>query len=388
MNKCSSIFGQILSLLPRIGFEGLVQETKSEKGAKGFSSWEQLVGMLFCHIGQACTLREITQGLSSMLGRVRHLGMEEAPKRSTLAYANEHRTWELYRQTFYLLLQRYQGEFVGKKKFRFKNQLVSFDTTVIDLCAKVFDWAKFRRTKGAIKLPLVLDHEGYLPTFACVTEAKVHEVNVLRSLRFSAGSIVMIDMGCVDYQMLGDWNEEGIYFVTRQKSNARYEVVEEKEVPQNRMILKDEIIYLTGQYALHNYPDPLRRIEVKDPQSNEGIVFLTNHMNFGATTIAAIYKDRWQIEIFFKTLKQKLRVKSFVGTSANALKIQIWTALIALLLLKYLKTRSTHGWSFSNLLALLRFNLFVYRDLWEWLENPLIPPPEPLGAQQLSLGII
>jgi len=314
--------------------------------------------------------------------------MEEAPKRSTLAYANEHRTWELYRQTFYLLLQRYQGEFVGKKKFRFKNQLVSFDTTVIDLCAKVFDWAKFRRTKGAIKLHLVLDHEGYLPTFACVTEAKVHEVNVLRSLRFSAGSIVVIDMGCVDYQMLGDWNEEGIYFVTRQKSNARYEVVEEKERPQNRTILKDEIIYLSGQYALTNYPEPLRRIEVKDPQSNEVIVFLTNHMNFGATTIAAIYKDRWQIEIFFKTLKQKLRVKSFVGTSANALKIQIWTALIALLLLKYLKTRSTHGWSFSNLLALLRFNLFVYRDLWEWLENPLIPPPEPLGAQQLSLGII
>jgi hypothetical protein len=371
-----------------MGFEKLVQETKSEKGAKGFSSWEQLVGMLFCHIGQACTLREITQGLASVLGKVKHLGMEEAPKRSTLAYANEHRTWELYRKTFYLLLQRYQGEFVGKKKFRFKNQLVSFDATVIDLCASMFDLAKFRRTKGAIKLHLVLDHEGYLPTFACVTEGKVHEVSVLRSLRFNPGSIVVMDMGCVDYQMLGDWNEAGIYFVTRQKRNAAYEVVERREVPKNRHVLRDEIIYMTGTYTQDDYPEPLRRIEVKDPQSNEILVFITNHMSFGATTIAAIYKDRWQIEIFFKTLKQKLRVKSFVGTSANALKIQIWTALIALLLLKYLKMRSTYGWSFSNLLALLRFSLFSYMDLWEWLQNPFLQPPEPIEAQQLSLGFI
>jgi hypothetical protein len=389
MNKCSSIFGQILSLIPRIEFERIVQETKSEKGAKGFSCWEQFVGMLFCQIGQACTLREITQGLASVMGRLRHLGMKQAPKRSTLAYANEHRTWQLYPKLFYLLLRRYQGEFQGTKKFRFKNQLVSFDATVIDLCATLFDWANFRRTKGAVKLHLVLDHEGYLPTFACITEGKVHEVSVLRSLRFRPGSIVVMDRGCVDYQMLGEWNEDGIYFVTRLKSNAAYGVLEKRKVPQNRGILKDEIITLTGPFTQTYYPEPLRRLEVEHPETREIIVLITNHLQFGATTLAAIYKDRWQIEIFFKTLKQQLRVKSFVGTTANALKIQIWTALIALLLLKYLKLRSTQGWSFSNLVALLRFNLFAYRDLWDWLQDPFVPPPDPdIQVQQLALGFI
>lgn len=385
MNKCSSIFGQILSLIPRLEFERLVQETRVEYRAKGFSSWGQLVGMLFCQIGQAHTLREIYQGLASCIGRLRHLGITEAPKRSSLAYANAHRDWQLYQKLFYLLLQRYQGEFVGSKKFRFKNRLFSFDASLIELCASLFDWAKFRRTKGAVKLHLVLDHEGYLPTYACITEGEIHEVNVLRSLRFPAGSIVVVDRGCVDYALFGEWIQQGVYFVTRQRRNARYEVLQQRDIPQQRSILKDEIIRYTGFYAAQNCPYELRRIEVEDPGTQERIVLLTNHMEFGATTLAAIYRDRWQIEIFFKTLKQKLRIKTFVGTSANALKIQIWTALIALLLLKYLQRRSRWGWSFSHLVALLRFNLFIYRDLWGWLEHPLIPPPERPGPFQLSL---
>jgi hypothetical protein len=341
--------------------------------------------MLFCQIGQAHTLREIYQGLASCIGRLRHLGITEAPKRSSLAYANAHRDWQLYQKLFYLLLQRYQGEFVGSKKFRFKNRLFSFDASLIELCASLFDWAKFRRTKGAVKLHLVLDHEGYLPTYACITEGEIHEVNVLRSLRFPAGSIVVVDRGCVDYALFGEWIQQGVYFVTRQRRNARYEVLQQRDIPQQRSILKDEIIRYTGFYAAQNCPYELRRIEVEDPGTQERIVLLTNHMEFGATTLAAIYRDRWQIEIFFKTLKQKLRIKTFVGTSANALKIQIWTALIALLLLKYLQRRSRWGWSFSHLVALLRFNLFIYRDLWGWLEHPLIPPPERPGPFQLSL---
>jgi hypothetical protein len=385
MNKCSSIFGQILSLIPRIEFERLVQETQVEYQCKGFSSWKQMVAMLFCQIGQAGTLREITQGLSCCLGRVRHLGISEAPKRTSLAYANAHRDWQFYQKLFYLLLRRYQGEFVGKSKFRFKNKLYSFDASLIELCATLFDWARFRRTKGAIKLHLVLDHQGYLPTYACITEGKVHEVNVLRSLAFPAGSMVVIDRGCVEYELLGEWQEAGIYFVTRQKGNAAYEVLERREVAVDSPILKDEIICFSGYYSQEKYPEELRRIEVLDSESGEVIVFITNQMRFAARTLASIYKDRWQIEIFFKTLKQNLRVKSFVGTSANALKTQIWTALIALLLLKYLKMRSRWGWSFSNLVALLRFNLFVYRDLWEWLENPDLPPPLESSSQQLLL---
>src|SRR5208283_4487474 len=236
MNKCSSIFGQILSLIPRTEFERLVREMKVEYRSKGFSSWMQLVGMLFCQIGQAGSLREISEGLSCCLGKVRHLGITQAPKRSSLAYANEHRDWQLYQKIFYLLLRRYQGEFVGTSKFRFKNKLYSFDASIIELCASLFDWARFRRTKGAIKLHLVLDHQGYLPTYACITEGKVHEVSVLRSLRFPAGSIVVMDRGCVDYELLGEWDEAGIYFVTRQKGNAAYDVLEEREIPPNSAI--------------------------------------------------------------------------------------------------------------------------------------------------------
>jgi IS4 transposase len=203
---------------------------------------------------------------------------------------------------------------------------MSFDATVIELGASLFDWAKFRRTKGAVKLHLLLDHEGYLPQYAHITEGKVHEVNVLKKLRFSPGAIIVIDRGLVDYKLFGDWTEDGVYFVTRLKENADCRVVKRLAVPENRNILKDEIIQLTGFYARKDCPYRLRRIEVFDTEKGEAIVLLTNHLEFGATTISATYKDRWQIEIFFKILKQNLRVKTFVGTTANALKIQIWTA--------------------------------------------------------------
>lgn len=388
MNKYSSLFSQLLSLFPRLEFERLVKQTGTEYAAKGFSSWGHYVAMLFCQLGQAHSLREICNGLASCFGKLRHLGISRGPKRSTLAYANEHRSWELFQKVFYGLLSRYQGEFAGKTKFRFKNKLMSFDATVIELCAGLFDWAKFRRTKGAVKLHLLLDHEGYLPQYAYITEGKAHEVNILKKLRFSPGAIVVFDRGLVDYKLFGDLTSEGVYFVTRLKDNADFRVVKRLPVPANRNILKDEIIEFTGFYARRDCPHWLRRIEVFDKENEEVIVVLTNHLTFGATTISSIYKDRWQIEIFFKVLKQNLRIKTFVGTSANALKIQIWTALIAILLLKYLKVRSRYKWSLSNLVALLRLNLFTYRDLWEWIDRPTEPPPLVQEADQLALRFV
>lgn len=388
MNKFSSIFSQILSLFSRVEFERAIRETQAEKGAKGFTCWGQFVGMLFCQLGQAHSLREICTGLASCLGKLRHIGITVAPKKSTLAYANEHRPWELYQKVFYQLLWRCHGEFIGKKKFRFKNKLMSFDASLIELCATVFDWAKFRTTKGAVKLHLLLDHAGYLPEYAHITNGKVHEVNILKRLQFSPGAIIVIDRGCVDYELFGRWTAEGIYFVTRLKGNASYRVRGRLPLPENRNILKDEIIKFKGFYAKEHCSHPLRRIEVIDNETGDTIVLLTNHMTFGATTVSAIYKDRWQIEIFFKTLKQNLRIKTFVGTSANALKVQIWTALIAILVLKYLKVRSTFGWSMSNLVALLRLNLFTYRDLWEWINKPTESPPVMADIEQLSLRLV
>ena len=383
MNKFCSIFSQLLQLFPRVEFQHLVKETQAERHAKGFTCWGQFVAMLFCQLGHAYSLREITGGLRSCEGKLKHLGIT-APSHSTLAYANEHRPWELYQQVFLELFERCHVQVTGKRKFRFKNKLISMDSSTIDLCLEMFDWAKFRQTKGAIKLHLLLDHDGYLPSFAVITEGNVSDIKVARQFHFDPGTIVVDDRGYNDYTLFGRWTAQSVYFVTRMKDNALYEVVGEKEVPQNRNVLKDEMIELRGPKAIEKCPYPLRRIEVYDPETGEVLVFLTNNMKLGATTIAAIYKERWQIEIFFKALKQNLKIKTFVGTSANAVKIQIWTALIAMLILRFLQLRSRFNWSLSNLVALLRMNLFTHRDLWAWLNKPYETPPIPYEPEQLQ----
>lgn len=386
MNRFSSIFGQILHLFSRREFFEEVHATQAERGARGFGCRDQFVAMLFCQLGQAHSLREICGGLASCFGKAKHPGLKEAPKRSTLSYANEHRPWQLYEKIFYQLLSKCRQLDFGKRRFRFRNKLFSLDATVIELCASLFDWAKFRQTKGAVKLHLLLDHDGYLPVFAHITTGKVHEIKVAQTMIFPAGSIVAIDKGYIDYELFWRWTECGVFFVTRQKDNARYHVLEERPLPINRNVLIDQLIELEGFCPHRKYPGPLRRLEVRDEENEKVVVLLTNHMTFGATTIAAIYKDRWQIEIFFKTIKQNLGSKTFVGTSPNALLIQIWTALIAILILKYLKFRSLFSWSLSNLVAMLRYNLFTYRDLWAWIDQPFEPPPLLPLQDQLSLN--
>jgi hypothetical protein len=380
-----SIFSQLLKLFPRTEFQALAKRTHAERHARGFTCWGQFVAMLFCQLGRAHSLREICGGLRSSEGKLKHLGIT-APNRSTLAYANEHRPWQLYRAVFQALLGRCQGAVPARRKFRFKHKLVSLDSTVIDLCATLFDWAKFRRTKGAVKLHCLLDHDGYLPSVVVVTEGKRHDVRVARTLRFDPGTIVVMDRGYVDYAWFSRLTIAGVFFVTRLKDNALYRVVERRRPPERSPVQRDEVIRLTGVAAETRCPHDLRRVEVYDAEKDQTLVFLTNQLAFGATTVAAIYKDRWQIELFFKALKQNLKIKTFVGTSANALKVQVWTALIAILLLKYLQLRSRFGWSLSNLVALLRMNLFTHRDLWAWLDQPFDGPPAILTTTQEELA--
>ena len=387
MNKFSSIFGQILTLFPRLRFEALVQETKSAKHSKGFSCWDQFVAMLFCQLGHAHSLREICGGLATCLGKVVHLGMKRAPSRSTLAYANEHRSWQLYQKLFYELLGICQTQFGHKHKFRFKNKLLSFDASLIKLCVTMFDWAKYRKTKGAIKLHLLLDHAGYLPTFVNITEGRVHELTIFKTMFFEPGTIIVFDRGLIDYAQWGAWCAGGIYFVTRLKSNAAYQVSEDRTPPKNRHILKDQIIRLDSFYSKDKCPYDLRLVEVWSEEKKESIVLLTNQLTFGASTIADIYKDRWQIELFFKALKQNLRIKTFVGTSYNAVMIQIWTALIAILILKYLKAKAKAKWSLSNLAAMLRMNLLTYKELWIWLDLPYYSPPPAEKVDQIHFAL-
>jgi hypothetical protein len=380
-----SMFSQILKLIPRTDFERIVRETRAEFRSKGLSSWSQFVAMLFCQLGRAHSLREIEGGLKSCEGKLAHLGIE-APARSSLSYANAHRPWQLYEQVFHGLFKTVAAKAVGKKKFRFKNKLVSLDSTVIDLCLSIYDWAKFRRTKGAVKLHLVLDHDGYLPSFGIITDGKVADVKAAHQMHFAPGTIVVDDRGYNDYRLFAKWTDNGVYFVTRMKDNALYEVVKEHDVPQNRNILRDQTIRLSGTGAQDKCPHLLRRIEAVREDTGDVLVFITNHHGLGASTIAAIYKDRWQIELFFKALKQNLKIKTFIGTSANAVKTQIWTALISMLLLRYLQLSSRFDWSLSNLVALLRMNLFTHRDLMHWLDHPFATPPEPQDHPQAALA--
>ena len=258
---------------------------------------------------------------------------------------------------------------------------------MIDLCASLFDWAAYKRTKGAVKLHLLLDHQGYLPQFVVITSGKTQEIAVARRLRFQPGTILIMDRAYVDYTWFERLSRQGVFFVTRLRCDAHYRVLESRPLPQRGSILSDQIIQLGSHW--YRQPSPLRRIVVEVPDWDHPLVLLTNHRGLGSTTVARIYRERWQVEVFFRTLKQNLRTKTFVGTSGNALKIQIWTALIAMLVLKYLQLRASYGWSLSNLVALLRQQLFVYRDLFTWLNQPFEPPPalQPPDAVQLPLRL-
>jgi len=364
----------------------MVKHHQAEYKAKGFSCWQQFVSMLFCHLGRANSLNEITKGLASCEGKLRHLGITP-PKKSTLAYANEHRPWELYQSIFFNLLERTKMvASSAKRKIRFKAKLYSIDSTVIDLCLSMYEWAHFRRAKGAVKLHLRLDHDGYLPDYAIITEGKRHDSKLAKAFPFTTGSITVFDKAYVDFGLFGQLCRIGTFFVTRLKDNADYSIIEERNVPWNNTVLNDWLVRFNGHYSWKKCPYTLRIVKFYDEEHDRILHFLTNNLSLAASTIAAIYKERWAIENFFKALKQSLKIKTFVGTSPNAVKTQIWTALIAMLLLKYLQLKSCIGWSLSNLVALLRMNLFTYRDLWAWIDNPYNTPPQPLlEAEQMEM---
>jgi hypothetical protein len=385
VQRFCSVFHQILKLVPRAEFQQLVDQHGSDRRSKGFSSWSQFVAMIFCQLGRAQSLREIEQGLASAEGRLDQLGVGRAAKRTTLAYANAHRPWKLYEDVFHSLYARCQAIAPGHK-FRFKSPLLSLDASTIDLCAAMFDWARFKRTKGAVKLHLLLDHDGHLPRYAVITDGKTSDIEVARRLELPAGSIVVFDRGYNDYLWFTELTLFDVGFVTRMKDSSLYEVIESR-TSQGKGVLRDQIIAIRTQHPeVDEHPVRLRRIEFVDAEGKE-YVFLTNRLDLAAATVAEIYRQRWQVELFFKAIKQNLRIKTFVGTSENALHIQIWTALIAILMLRFLQLSSTWGWSLSNLVAMIRLNLFTYRDLHEWLNEPFTPPDVGPADLQLSLDV-
>lgn len=385
MQRVSSIFSQILKFFPKTVFDAAVAHHCGEKHAKGMTCWSQFVALLFCHLGGARSLREIIGGLAASEGKLRHLGIDRAPTRSTLAYANEHRPWQIYQDVFQQLLTVCQSDAKSlKRRFRFQHPLLSLDSTLIPVCVSMFDWAQYVQTKGAVKLHLVLNHQGYLPQYAVISDGKTADVKVAQQIEFAPGTMLVMDRGYEDHLWWRRLSLGRVHFVTRLKDSTRYAVLAERDVPAGP-ILRDEEIMLLSENK-HSAPMRLRRIEVWVEEKQDTLVLVTNHPKLAASTIAAIYKDRWQIELFFKAIKQSLRIKTFIGTSENAVHIQIWTALIAMLMVRYLQLRSTWQWSLSNLFALLRQQLFVYRDLWTWMNQPFRPPLE-IDSGQLRLEL-
>jgi diacylglycerol kinase len=374
MPRVCSIFSQILRFIPRGIFESAVQKHQAEKHAKGMTSWSQFIALLFCHLGGARSLREIVGGLAASEGKLKHLGVDRAPTRSTLAYANEHRPWQLYKSMFDRLATVCRDEAKEKKrKFRFNHPLLTLDATVIPVCVSMFEWASYVKTKGAVKLHLVLDNASFLPQYAVITPGNTGDVTAAKKMEFTRGTMLVFDRGYEDHNWWRKLNTTGVYFVSRLKDSASYIVAETRTVVDGTKVLHDEVVLLASD---KESADPMRqrRIEVWLEDKQDTMVFLTNHLRLAASTIAAIYKDRWQIELFFKAIKQSLRIKTFIGTSENAVQTQIWTALIAMLLVRYLQLRSTWKWGLSNLVALLRQQLFVYRDLWVWINKPFHSP--------------
>lgn len=380
-----SLFSQMLRLIPRDKFERLVSKHSSDKHQKGINSWTHLVAMLFCHIGGAASVRDISNGLTSTTGNLSHLGVDRVPSKSSLSYINRNRTPELFKALYFMLLEHLSGahKFSRSGLSRLRRKIFLADASIIPLCLKVFDWACYRSQKGAVKLHTVLDYDGLLPVFVKLTAAKTHEIKVAKEMIFPKGSVVVVDRGYLDFAWLKVVDSSKCFFVTRAKSNMAYEVKEQYDVEGG--VLQDEDIYLTSYASKKEYGSVLRRIRYLDSRTGKEYVFLTNNRHWDAQTVADIYKERWAIEVFFKQIKTHMKIKSFVGTSENAVLIQIWTAMIVMLLLKYLKEKADYKWHLSNMVAFIRLNLFVKIGLMEWLNKPFYKPIIGLQGDQLRI---
>lgn len=372
-----NLFSQIISKLDRTSFKKIASKKLTDKHQKGYDSWTHLVSMLFCQFAKSQSVRDISNGLRSATGNLNHLGIQRAPSKSTVSYQNKNRDWTLFREYYYRLLS-HLGQQAGFKqqKFRIKSKIFLLDSSTISLCLSLFDWAKYKTDKGAVKMHTLLDYDGNLPAYVNITNGKTADNKGAYAVPLLKGSVIVADRFYNDFSLLNVWDSKGVYFVVRHKDNIQFQTIKENDLPENRHqnILKDEIIELTGNTSKKKYPKRLRRVSIWNEENQQVIEVITNQMSWTANTISELYKSRWQIEIFFREIKQLLHIKSFIGTTENAVMIQIWTVLITILVLKALKEISKYGWQLSNLVAFIRLNLFVKIDLHKWLDKPFDDP--------------
>jgi len=377
-----TLFAQIIQKLDRQKFNKLVKKYSTDKHSKGHNSWTQLISMLFCQFAKSQSVRDISNGLRSATGNLNHLGLTGSPSKSNISYQNQRRDWNLFRHYYYVLLESLgQHPDFKQVKFRIKSKIFLLDATTISLCLSLFDWAKYKTAKGAVKMHTLLDFDGNLPAYVNITNGKTADNKGAYDIPLLKRSVIVADRFYNDFFLLNVWDSNEVFFVIRHKHNIRYKVIKENELPENRHqhVMKDEIIELTGVSTKKKYPKKLRRVAVWDDKNSQVIELITNQLTWTANTIGELYKSRWQVEIFFRDIKQNLHIKSFIGTSQNAVMIQIWTALITILLLKALKAMARYGWCLSNLVAFIRLNLFVKVDLRNWLDHPFQEHPPPIN---------
>lgn len=384
-----TLLGQIFNKLNRNLFNKIVAAYGGDKHNKGINSWTHLACMLFFQIARLTSLREISDGLKSISGNLSHLGItKKCPTKSSLSYINKKRKSIIFEEFYYGLYERLSIISDFKKiKFRIKRKLLLLDSTLITLCSKLFPWARYSKSKGAVKLHTLLDYEGCLPKYVYISDGKMADVSAAKLIDIPHNSVVVADRGFECFDLFNKWDKENVTFVVRIKDSTGLIGYKEKELPddKNQDILIDETVMLENKETRDKYNKKLRHVTIYDAKNNTTIELLTNNFTWTAETISNLYKSRWQIESFFKELKTHLKIKTFIGTSQNAVEIQIWTAMITMLILRYLKAIAKYGWCLSNLIAFLRLNLFVKIDLQYWLDTPFKPPGEEIENFQYKL---
>ena len=364
MAKYTPVLSQLLRHIPRAEFSRIVDHHKGDKRVRSFSCWQQFVALFYGQLTGQQSLRDLETAVRINVGKLQQVGLLGL-SRSTLADANNRRPAVMFEELFQSLYQRCRQRAPGHK-FRFKHRLYSLDASLIHLCWKVFKWARFMTRKGAAKLHVMLDHEGLIPRVCVVTAAKTRELEVARRQRYEPDSILNFDRGYTDFGWFNQLHHQGVYFVTRQKRNAAYRVRKRRPVEPTTGVTSDQLIAPTHKCG-RCYTGPLRRIGYRDPESGQFFVFLTNIEHLEAKEIAEIYKARWEIELFFKWVQQHLKIKTFLGTTPNAVMTQVWVALCVYLLVSYVKFLSRMGWRTYEVFKRIQVAVLEYRDLWDLL---------------------
>jgi hypothetical protein len=370
MKNFSTVFNQILNLIPHSQIQKAVDKFNGDKYTKKFKTYHHFITLLYAQITGKDSLRDIEKPLNINKGKIQYLSLPEI-KRSTLSEANNRRDYRIFETIFYALLDKTM-KLTPKHQFKFNNPLYSIDSTTISLCLNIFDWAKYRKKKGAIKLHVKYCHEGNIPEFLTISDGKCSDIKAARSsMDFLPDSIIVMDKGYIDFKWLYSLNDKGVFFVTRSKTNMIYEVIGQQEFTEGTGIVSDEIITLTGKTPTHDYPEILRMVKYYDIKQDKLYTFITNNFKLAAKTIANIYKDRWQVELFFKWIKQNLKIKSFLGTTENAVMSQVWVAMITYLIYSYMKFQTKSAFSILDFSRIIKETLFQKVSILDLLSlNP------------------